>query len=93
MTHYAGLMEGTEFQRSVWREIEKIPFGKTKTYLEIAKAIGKPGASRAVGSACGANPLPLLVPCHRVLASNGGLGGFSGGLDIKKKLLSMEGVL
>ena len=93
MTHYAGLMEGTEFQRSVWREIEKIPFGKTKTYLEIAKAIGKPGASRAVGSACGANPLPLLVPCHRVLASNGGLGGFSGGLDIKKKLLRMEGVL
>lgn len=84
---------GTDFQRKVWREIEKIPMGKTKTYLEIAKAIGKPGAARAVGSACGANPIPLFVPCHRVVASNGGLGGFSGGLDIKKKLLRLEGVL
>ena len=84
---------GTDFQRKVWREIEKIPLGRTKTYLEIAKAIGKPGASRAVGSACGANPIPLFVPCHRVVASNGGLGGFSGGLDIKRKLLQMEGVL
>ncbi|HAP00257.1 MAG TPA: cysteine methyltransferase [Fibrobacteres bacterium] len=84
---------GTEFQRKVWREIEKIPLGKTRTYADIAKAIGKPGASRAVGSACGANPIPLFVPCHRVVASNGGLGGFSGGLDIKKKLLRLEGAL
>ena len=84
---------GTDFQRKVWREIEKIPLGRTKTYLEIAKAIGKPGAARAVGSACGANPIPLFVPCHRVVASNGGLGGFSGGLDIKKKLLRLEGSL
>ena len=81
---------GTDFQRKVWREIEKIPLGKTRTYAEIAKAIGSPGAARAVGSACGANPIPLFVPCHRVVASNGGLGGFSGGLDIKKKLLRLE---
>ena len=83
---------GTDFQRKVWREIEKIPFGRTRTYAEIAKAVGKPGAARAVGSACGANPLPLFVPCHRVVASNGGWGGYSGGLDIKKKLLRIEGV-
>lgn len=84
---------GTDFQRKVWKEIEKIPFGSTRTYAEIAKALEKPGAARAVGSACGANPLPLFVPCHRVVASNGGLGGYSGGLDIKKKLLRIEGVL
>jgi methylated-DNA-[protein]-cysteine S-methyltransferase len=83
---------GTEFQKSVWRELRKISFGKTKSYGEISTAIGKPKAVRAVGGACGANPIPVLVPCHRVLAANKKLGGFSGGLDWKRKLLALEGI-
>ena len=82
----------TEFQKSVWRQMQKVPAGKTKSYGEIAEAIGKPKAVRAVGGACGANPIPVLVPCHRVLAANKKLGGFSGGLDWKRKLLSREGI-
>jgi methylated-DNA-[protein]-cysteine S-methyltransferase len=85
-------LDGTAFQKKVWAAIEKIPFGKTKSYAEIAAQIGHPGASRAVGSACGANPLPLFVPCHRVLASSGKIGGFSGGLAVKQLLLRHEGV-
>jgi len=81
----------TEFQQAVWREMLKIPAGRTKSYGEIAGAIGKPKAVRAVGGACGANPVPVLVPCHRVLAANKKLGGFSGGLDWKRKLLAREG--
>jgi methylated-DNA-[protein]-cysteine S-methyltransferase len=84
---------GTRFQRSVWRAMEKIPRGETRTYAQIAAAAGRPGAARAVGTACGANPLPLIVPCHRVVASGGGLGGFSAGLAVKKKLLRLEGAL
>ena len=83
---------GTEFQKSVWHALRKISFGKTKSYGEIAVAIGRPKAVRAVGGACGANPIPVLVPCHRVLAANKKLGGFSGGLDWKRKLLKLEGV-
>jgi O-6-methylguanine DNA methyltransferase len=83
---------GTEFQRAVWRELRKISFGKTKSYGQIAEAIGKPKAVRAVGGACGANPIPVLVPCHRVLAAHGKIGGFGGGLDWKRKLLAREGV-
>ncbi len=83
---------GTDFQKSVWREMRKIPLGRTKSYGEVAKAIGKPKAVRAVGGACGANPIPVLIPCHRVLAANKKLGGFSGGLDWKRKLLSREGI-
>lgn len=86
------LSGGTEFQRSVWEEIRSIVLGKTKTYGQIAAAIRRPRAMRAVGGACGANPIPLLVPCHRVLASGGGLGGFSGGLKWKPLLLAREGV-
>jgi len=82
----------TEFQKSVWRQLLKISPGQTKSYGEIAKAIGKPKAVRAVGGACGANPIPVLVPCHRILAANKRLGGFSGGLDWKRKLLAGEGV-
>src|SRR5476651_2434016 len=78
----------TEFQKSVWRQMLKISTGKTKSYGEIASAIGNPRAVRAVGGACGANPVPVLVPCHRVLAANKKLGGFSGGLDWKRKLLA-----
>lgn len=83
---------GTTFQRAVWRELQKIPVGRTKSYGEIAKRIGKPKAVRAVGGACGANPIPVLVPCHRVLAANKKLGGFSGGLNWKRKLLAAEGI-
>ena len=85
------LSAGTQFQQSVWRQLLKISPGKTKSYGEIAKAIGKPAAVRAVGGACGANSIPVLVPCHRVLAANGKLGGFSGGLEWKRRLLTIEG--
>ena len=85
-------MTGTAFQKSVWRAMRKISLGKTKSYGEIASAIGNPKAVRAVGGACGANPVPVLVPCHRVLAANHKLGGFGGGLDWKRSLLKREGV-
>ena len=85
-------LAGTDFQKSVWRALRKISPGKTKSYGEIARAIGRPKAVRAVGGACGANPVPVLVPCHRVLAANGKIGGFSGGLAWKRTLLAREGV-
>ena len=80
----------TQFQKSVWRALQKIPRGQTRSYTQIARAIGKPKAARAVGAACGANPTIVLVPCHRVIAANGSLGGFSCGLALKKKLLEQE---
>ena len=82
--------ERTEFQRAVWREMKKIPRGQTRTYGEIAAAIGRPKAVRAVGTACGANPLPVFIPCHRVVAANGP-GGFGSGLPWKLLLLNLEG--
>lgn len=82
----------TDFQKSVWREMLKIAPGKTRSYGEIAAQIGRPKAVRAVGGACGANPIPVLVPCHRILAANRKIGGFSGGLDWKFRLLKLEGV-
>jgi O-6-methylguanine DNA methyltransferase len=85
-------LEGTEFQKSVWRQLLKINLGSTKSYREVAQAIGKPRAVRAVGSACGANPVPLFVPCHRVLAADKKIGGFGSGLDWKRRLLAQEGV-
>jgi O-6-methylguanine DNA methyltransferase len=85
-------LAGTEFQKSVWNALRKISSGKTKSYGEIARAIGRPKAVRAVGGACVANPVPVLVPCHRVLAANKKLGGFSGGLDWKRSLLAREGI-
>jgi len=85
-------LAGTAFQKRVWSALRKIPAGQTKSYGEIARAIGRPKAVRAVGGACGANPVPVLVPCHRVLAANKKLGGFSGGLDWKRRLLVREGV-
>ena len=81
---------GTEFQRSVWRALTQIPFGETTTYRAIATRIGKPEAVRAVGAANGANPLPIVVPCHRVIGSNGSLTGFGGGLPVKRWLLDHE---
>lgn len=80
----------TEFREAVWHQIHAIPFGKTKSYAELATAIGKPNGYRAVANACGMNPLTLIVPCHRVTGSNGGLGGFSCGIDKKKWLLQHE---
>jgi O-6-methylguanine DNA methyltransferase len=85
------LSAGTEFQRQVWAAMRAIPFGKTVSYQGIAQSIGNPKACRAVGGACGANPIPVLIPCHRVLAAKQRLGGFSGGLDWKIKLLAREG--
>lgn len=81
---------GTGFQRQVWDLMLTIPFGKTRTYGEVARSLDRPGASQAVGNACGANPIPLIIPCHRILASGGRLGGFTGGLDLKRWLLSLE---
>ncbi|ODU01124.1 MAG: cysteine methyltransferase [Planctomycetes bacterium SCN 63-9] len=85
---------GTPFQRRVWEELSRIPYGSTISYAELARRVGNAGASRAVGSANGRNPISIIVPCHRVIASDGGLGGFGGGLERKEWLLSMEsGVL
>ena len=83
---------GTEFQKNVWNAMRQIPPGKTKSYGEVARAIGRPKAVRAVGGACGANPVPVLIPCHRVLAAQGKIGGFSSGLDWKRRLLAREDV-
>ncbi|MBI2486635.1 MAG: methylated-DNA--[protein]-cysteine S-methyltransferase [Deltaproteobacteria bacterium] len=86
------LSSGTPFQVSVWRELLKIPYGKVTTYGEIAKKVNNPHSARAVGNAVGANPIPIIVPCHRVVATNG-LGGYSCGIEIKRKLLRNEGVI
>ena len=86
------LSAGTEFQRRVWRALRRIGWGRTQSYAQVARAVGNPKAARAVGGACGANPIPVLVPCHRVLAAGGSLGGFSGGLNWKRALLRREGI-
>lgn len=83
-------LRGTPFQLAVWRELLRIPYGEVRSYGEVARAIGRPRAVRAVGAANGANPLPLLVPCHRVVASGGRLGGYGGGLELKRRLLALE---
>jgi methylated-DNA-[protein]-cysteine S-methyltransferase len=85
--------QGTPFQRKVWTALLKIPYGETRTYSQIAKMVGRPSAQRAVGNAVGKNPLPVLIPCHRVVRSDGTLGGFSGGVGIKPLLLALEGVV
>jgi methylated-DNA-[protein]-cysteine S-methyltransferase len=81
---------GTPFQREVWRALMTIPFGETRSYAQIAKQIGHPGAARAVGAANGRNPLSIVAPCHRVVGSTGALTGFAGGLDVKAHLLGLE---
>jgi len=86
------LSAGTVFQQQVWNALRRIPVGQTFSYGEVAKAIGRPKAVRAVGGACGANPIPVLIPCHRVLAAGGKIGGFSGGLDWKRTLLARENI-
>lgn len=86
-------LQGTEFQRQVWGELIHIPFGSTQSYGGIARRLNNPKAVRAVGSANGRNPIPIVVPCHRVIASDGSLGGYAGGLKMKAQLLKLEGVL
>jgi methylated-DNA-[protein]-cysteine S-methyltransferase len=83
-------LQGSPFHLQVWRELRKVPPGETVSYQELARRLGKPKAARAVGQACGANPIPLIVPCHRVIAANGKLGGFSAGLERKRWLLEHE---
>ncbi|KFN20548.1 methylated-DNA--[protein]-cysteine S-methyltransferase [Aeromonas bestiarum] len=83
---------GTAFQQAVWQALCDIPYGETRSYGEIARVIGKPSASRAVGAANGRNPLSIIVPCHRVIGQNGSLTGYAGGLPIKQELLRLEGI-
>jgi len=82
--------DGTEFQKAVWNRLLQIPYGETATYKEIASGIGKPGSYRAVGNACRKNPIPIIIPCHRVVGSDGKLTGYAGGLEAKEKLLKIE---
>jgi methylated-DNA-[protein]-cysteine S-methyltransferase len=84
-------IEGTEFQKRVWGQVAAIPYGETRSYLQIATAIGSPRAVRAVGAANGANPVPIVIPCHRVIGANGKLVGYGGGLTLKQRLLELEG--
>ena len=85
-------LRGTPFQIGVWNQLRSIPFGETRSYAQVAAGIGRPGSSRAVGTATGRNPIPVVVPCHRVIGSNGRLTGYAGGLDLKRRLLELEGV-
>lgn len=84
------ILRGTDFQQKVWQKLIQIPYGCCKSYKEIAVLCGKPNASRAVGNACNSNPLPIIVPCHRVIGSSGKLTGYAGGLDFKRLLLALE---
>ncbi len=86
-------LRGTDFQKRCWRELLKIPYGETRSYAEIARAIGNPLAVRAVGLANGQNPIAIIVPCHRVIGSDGSLTGYGGGLNVKRQLLELEGAL
>lgn len=85
--------KGTDFQRRVWAELLKVPYGQTCSYADIARALGQPTATRAVGAANGANPIGLVVPCHRVIGADKSLTGYAGGLDLKRKLLEHEGAI
>ncbi len=86
-------LRGTDFQLACWRALQTIPYGETRSYADIARAVGKPAAFRAVGMANNRNPVAIVVPCHRVIASDGTLCGYGGGLDVKRKLLELEGAL
>jgi methylated-DNA-[protein]-cysteine S-methyltransferase len=86
-------MQGTVFQKRVWDELQRIPYGETRSYMQVAVSVGSPQAVRAVGAANGANPVPIVVPCHRVIGSSGKLTGYGGGLPLKKRLLELEGTL
>jgi methylated-DNA-[protein]-cysteine S-methyltransferase len=84
---------GTAFQESVWRMVGAIGYGRTRTYMDLARELGSPGAVRAVGAANGANPLPIVIACHRVVATGGGMGGYGGGVELKRRLLALEGAI
>src|SRR6202045_2323449 len=86
-------LRGTDFQLACWRALLSIPYGETRSYADIARAVGKPNAFRAVGMANNRNPMAIVVPCHRVIASDGGLCGYGGGLEVKRKLLELEGAV
>jgi O-6-methylguanine DNA methyltransferase len=83
-------LHGTAFQRAVWQELQQIPSGQTRSYGEVARRLGRPRSARAVGAACRANPVLILVPCHRVVGTNGSLNGFQGGVQLKGRLLELE---
>lgn len=83
-------MDGTPFQREVWSALREIPYGEVRSYSDVARRIGRPRAVRAVGAANGANPIPIIIPCHRVIGSSGALTGFGGGLSVKRRLLELE---
>jgi O-6-methylguanine DNA methyltransferase len=87
------LRGGTAFQQKCWKVLTKIPYGETRSYLQVAKAAGRPAASRAVGQANHYNPIPIIIPCHRVINADGKLGGYGGGLDVKEQLLALERAL
>lgn len=89
-TQKIGFTKGTEFDKKVWLALKEIPYGETRTYKWLAEKIGKPSACRAVGQALGRNPLPILLPCHRIIESDGTIGGYSSGIDIKRRLLEIE---
>jgi methylated-DNA-[protein]-cysteine S-methyltransferase len=83
-------LQGTAFQQKVWKQLQAIPYGKTISYAQLAQSIGNPKACRAVGSANGKNPISVIIPCHRVIAADGSLGGYASGLDVKRQLLELE---
>lgn len=85
-----GSTEGTDFEREVWQTLQEVPYGETRTYKWVAEKIGKPHAFRAVGNALGKNPIPIIYPCHRIIESDGSIGGYSSGIDIKRRLLEIE---
>jgi methylated-DNA-[protein]-cysteine S-methyltransferase len=89
-TQKISITKGTEFEKKVWLTLQEIPFGETRTYKWLAEKVGKPNAFRAVGQALGKNPLPIILPCHRIIESDGSIGGYSGGTDIKRRLLDKE---
>jgi O-6-methylguanine DNA methyltransferase len=86
-------LRGTPFQQQVWEELRKVPYGQTVSYGELARRVGRPAAARAVGQAVGANPVPIIIPCHRVVGADGSLVGYGGGLEVKSALLRLEGAL
>jgi O-6-methylguanine DNA methyltransferase len=89
-TQKIGFTKGTEFDMNVWLSLQEVPYGETRTYKWLAEKVGKPAASRAVGQALSRNPLPILLPCHRIIESDGSIGGYAGGVDIKRRLLEIE---
>lgn len=89
-TQKIGFTKGTEFDMNVWLALQEVPYGETRTYKWLAERVGKPAASRAVGQALSRNPLPIVLPCHRIIESDGSIGGYSGGVDIKRRLLGIE---